>query len=95
MIRFRIDDGFALHPVVIEAGNAAIGLWLRAGVWSAANNTNGLIPAPVALRLGSRQSCYRLIDVGMFEDKLEGFYIPGWADKPSGPGTVTRLTMCA
>jgi hypothetical protein len=44
MTRFLIDDNFAMNKRVIDAGNKAIGLWVRAGAWSAANNTDGFLP---------------------------------------------------
>ena len=30
---FNVDDGFAFHRKAVRAGNAAIGLWTRAGSW--------------------------------------------------------------
>ena len=32
---FKVDDNLALHPKVLGAGNAAMGMWVRAGSWSA------------------------------------------------------------
>jgi hypothetical protein len=81
MVWFRVDDNLALHPKVIEAGNAAMGLWVRAGAWSAANLTDGFIPTRVALRLGSRNLCYRLVAAGLFDAKNDGFQFHGWDEK--------------
>jgi hypothetical protein len=81
MVWFRVDDNLTFHPKVVEAGNAAMGLWVRAGAWSAANLTDGLIPTPVALRIGSRSLCYRLLNSGLFVDELQGFRMHDWCEK--------------
>lgn len=81
MVWFRVDDNLALHPKVIEAGNAAMGLWVRAGAWSAANMTDGYIPARVALHLGSRNLCARLVKSGLFEEAVDGFQFHQWDEK--------------
>jgi hypothetical protein len=81
MVWFRVDDNLTFHPKVVEAGNAAMGLWVRAGAWSAANLTDGLIPTPVALRIGSRSLCYRLLNSGLFVDELHGFRMHDWCEK--------------
>lgn len=49
---FKVDDTFPTHPKVMEAGNAAIGLWVRAGAWSAQHLTDGHIPKSVLPLLG-------------------------------------------
>ena len=51
---FRVDDTFSHHAKVMAAGNAAIGLWVRAGAWSMQQLTDGFIPTHVAKQLGSR-----------------------------------------
>lgn len=51
---FKVDDGFPLHPKSLAAGNAAVGLWVRAGSWCAQQLTDGLVPASMAQVLGGR-----------------------------------------
>src|SRR6516164_5567438 len=58
-----------------------MGLWVRAGAWSAANMTDGYIPARVALHLGSRNLCARLVKSGLFEEAVDGFQFHQWDEK--------------
>lgn len=81
MVWFRVDDNLPLHPKVVEAGNAAMGLWVRAGAWSAANLTDGFVPTRVALRLGSRSLCQKLVDAGLFEKTKNGWNFHDWCEK--------------
>jgi hypothetical protein len=41
---FRLEDSFHNHPKVHQAGNAAIGLWVRCGTYSAQYLTDGHVP---------------------------------------------------
>jgi hypothetical protein len=95
MVWMRVDDNLAFHPKVVEAGNAAMGLWVRAGAWSAANHTDGIIPTRVALHLGTRNNCYRLIAAGLFEDRIDGFYICGWSEGHPDPVARRRKRRLA
>lgn len=81
MVWFRVDDNLAFHPKVMEAGNNAMGLWVRAGAWSSSNLTDGFIPTRIALRLGSRKACYSLVNAGLFEEKIDGFQFHDWNAK--------------
>jgi hypothetical protein len=78
--RFHIDDDFAFHQKTVQAGNAAIGLWSRAGSWSAWQLTDGLIPAAIAKTLGTPAEAKRLVEVGLWA-RTEGgdFQFVNWA----------------
>jgi hypothetical protein len=69
------NDHLPMHPTVIEVGDNAFGLWARARYWSAANNTDGLVPYRVAYQLGRRKTCMRLVKAGLFEEKFDGYQI--------------------
>jgi hypothetical protein len=56
MAWFKVDDHFAFHPKVIAAGNGAIGLWVRAGAWSAAQMTDGFVPSAMIPALGASEA---------------------------------------
>jgi hypothetical protein len=79
MVRFHVDDQLALHPKVLEAGNTAMGVWVRAGAWSAKHHTNGFIPAHIAHKIGSRTSCKRLVEVGLFRKTSKGYRFCDWS----------------
>jgi hypothetical protein len=76
---FPVDDQMSFHHKIVTAGNAAIGVWVRAGAWSKAHGTGGFIPLPMAKSLGSRSEIKRLVDVGLWEDVLGGFLFHNWA----------------
>lgn len=44
----KLDDGLAFHAKIIEAGNAATGVWARGLAWSAFHLTDGHVPAKIA-----------------------------------------------
>lgn len=50
---FRLEDSFHSHPKVIAAGNAAVGLYVRCGTYSAQHLTDGFIPDAVARQYGT------------------------------------------
>ena len=52
---FRVDDHFHHHPKALVAGNAAIGLWVRAGSYMAAYTTDGRIEQGVVRAMGTRR----------------------------------------
>lgn len=63
---FNVDDGFAFHHKAVKAGNAAIGLWTRAGSWCAQQLTDGFVPDEVVVVLGSRAQASRLVSAGLW-----------------------------
>jgi hypothetical protein len=76
---FRVDDTFSTHPKVLRAGNAALGLWARAGSWSAAQLTDGFVPTDMVAVLGGRKSdVAKLIDVGLWEPVHGGYKFHQW-----------------
>lgn len=79
---FKVDDAFWSHPKVIHAGNAAIGLWLRCGSYSAQHLTDGFIPLSFAKSLGSAGLAHRLVDAGLWtvSDEPCGYLMHDWAD---------------
>ena len=79
---FKVDDAFWSHPKVIQAGNAAIGLWLRCGSYSAQHLTDGFIPVAIARHIGSAGLARRLVDVGLWTTSEDpcGYVMHDWAD---------------
>lgn len=64
---FKVDDGLAFHVKALRAGNAALGLWVRAGAWCSQHLTDGEIPTDIALTLGEQEEVDRLVKVGLWE----------------------------
>lgn len=48
MAWFKVDDQLAFNAKIVAAGNEAMGLWVRAGSWSAAQLTDGFVPEHMA-----------------------------------------------
>jgi hypothetical protein len=78
MVWFRVDDNLCFHPKTLEAGNAAMGLWVRAGAWAAANLTDGHIPIKIANDLGSKRSQNALVSAGFWVKSCQGFQFHDW-----------------
>lgn len=86
MVWFKVDDGFASHPKTVAAGNMAIGLWVRAGSWSAHHLTDGYIPAHVLSTLGgTKKHAEQLVKVGLWESVDDGYRFHQWNDDGRQP----------
>ena len=78
---FKVDDGLAFHPKVLEAGNAAMGLWVRAGAWCSAHLTEGALPKHMIGTLGAQsRDAKRLVESGLWEQTDVGFQFCDWAE---------------
>lgn len=78
---FKVDDTFPHHAKVMSAGNAAIGLWVRAGAWSMQQLTDGFVPTHVARQLGTRTEAARLVDNGLWIEKDDGYLFHEWEQR--------------
>lgn len=87
---FKVDDGFAFHRKVITAGNKAVGLWVRAGSWSAHQLTDGHVPNDVIAALGGTwEDADRLVGVELWDAVEDGFQFRGWHDyQPSRESVI-------
>lgn len=78
---FRVDDTLAFHRKAMQAGNAAMGLWVRAGSWSGQQLTDGAVPEDIARSLGSRAEAKRLVDVGLWHRVEGGYAFHQWEER--------------
>jgi hypothetical protein len=93
---FRVDDQFPMHPKVVDAGNAAIGLWVRCGAWSSANDADGYVPRKVALSFGTRQEIDQLVASHMWVPSRAGYQLPDFLQfNPSGEQNKARKAQAA
>jgi hypothetical protein len=86
---FKVDDQLAMHPKAARAGLAAMGLWVKAGSWSAARLTDGHVPTEVLGMLGgSRKHAQLLVDAGLWHAEPDGYRFHDWPDfQPSADDT--------
>jgi len=83
MAWFRIEDSFHSHPKVKRAGNAAIGLWVRCGTWSASYETDGFVPIDVAQGkdgFGSQREVEALVRAHLWVPSDGGMLIPDFLE---------------
>jgi hypothetical protein len=80
MTWFLVDDNLTFHRKVIAAGNAAMGLWVRAGAQSARELSDGFVPKSMANQLGTRAQIAALIRVGLWRDVDGGYEFHDWLD---------------
>lgn len=87
---FRIDDTLAFHAKTLAAGNAAMGLWVRAGAWSMQQLTDGHIPSHVARQLGTTGEARRLCQAGLWDQTDDGYRFHQWTERQPTAADVKR-----
>lgn len=88
---FKVDDNLAFHRKVVAAGNAAMGLWVRAGSWCAQHLTDGFIPDHMINVLGTATQRAKLVKVGLWEEVDGGCQFHGWNEKGRQPTSKSVL----
>lgn len=78
---FRVDDNLATHPKAFAAGNAAMGLWVRAGSWSMSTLTDGEIPRAIVRLLGTERQAAQLVAAGLWEKTDQGWRFHEWTKR--------------
>lgn len=71
---FKVDDKLAFHHKAVAAGNAAMGLWVRAGSFCSDQLTDGFVPDHMIASLGTRGQAKRLVDVRLWH-RVDGGYV--------------------
>jgi len=92
---FPVDDQAPFHPKFIAAGNAAIGLWTRAGAWCKGAASGGWLSHEAARTIGSPAEIKKLLKVGLWEhearDGEAGYMFHDWTHA-AGNGTAEEET---
>jgi hypothetical protein len=91
MTWFKVDDNLAFHRKVVAAGNAAMGLWVRAGSWSAQHLTDGFVPEHMVGLLGTSSQARRLIKAGLWAEVAGGCQFHQWNEKGRQPTSQSVL----
>ncbi len=92
MVWFKVDDSLAFHAKTVKAGNAAMGLWVRAGSWSAQQLTEGHVPMHIVKALGTVPQANTLVSAGLWVRADDGFDFWQWSDDGRQP---TRESVMA
>lgn len=87
---FRVDDAFAVHPKALAAGNAACGLWVRAGSWCMQQLTDGHVPEHALSTLGTRAEAQKLVDAGLWRRTPSGWLFHDWEGRQPSREQVER-----
>lgn len=78
---FKVDDALSMHPKAFAAGNAALGLWVRAGSWSMQHLTDGHIPTGVVAALGGEwDDAAALVNAGLWGQANGGYQFHDWGE---------------
>jgi hypothetical protein len=92
---FPVDDQAPFHPKFIAAGNAAIGLWARAGAWCKHAASGGWLSQDAARTIGTPTEIKKLVKVGLWEphtrDGEAGYLFHDWTHA-AGNGTAEEET---
>lgn len=80
MTWFYVDDHLSFHRKTITAGNAAMGLWVRAGSWCAADpkNEDGHVPMTMVRQLGTKGQADKLVAAGLWIATDGGYQFHDW-----------------
>lgn len=90
MTWFKVDDDLAFHRKTVAAGNAAMGLWVRAGSWCGQQLNDGHVPHSIARRLGTKTQANALVRVGLWHAVDGGYQFHQWDS--DGDGTRRNFT---
>lgn len=85
---FRVDDNLAFHHKVVAAGNAAMGMWVRAGSMCSAQLTDGFVPDHMISSLGGKAQAKRLVDVGLWVREDDGYRFHEWGERQPSKESV-------
>jgi hypothetical protein len=79
MVWFRVDDNLAFHPKAMQAGNAAMGLWVRAGSWCTQQLNDGVVPREIVAALGGNEFVADdLVAAGLWHEHPKGYEFHDW-----------------
>lgn len=87
-VRFQVDSDFYDHPKTIDLSDAATALWVRAGSYSAAKLTDGLVVDAMLARLSAtpQESARELVRRGLWKRVRGGYRFHQWEER----GNLTR-----
>jgi hypothetical protein len=89
-VAYSVDDSWDNCTPVARAGNACFGLYVRCGIWSARNLTDGFVPGEIAAGYGSPEQTRKLVDVGLWETVEGGYQMPHYLERNESAEKVQK-----
>lgn len=81
MAWFKVDDKLWGHPKWLATNIRARGLWVTAGSWCAAHETDGHIPRHVLTVLGGKTGdATELVNAGLWVTQKDGWRFHDWGE---------------
>jgi hypothetical protein len=74
----KIDDQLAFHPKAVQAGNEALGMWVRAMSYSCQMLTGGFIAKDMAVAFGGVKVAKRLVNARLWHEVDGGYQFHDW-----------------
>jgi hypothetical protein len=95
MVWFFVEDNLTFHKKALQAGNAAMGLWVRAGSLCAQQLTDGFITEDLARTIGGKALIQRLIDAELWLPVDGGYEFHQWAERQPTKARVEEQRKAA
>lgn len=88
LMAYALDDSWDNCGPVARAGNACFGLYVRCGIWSARNLTDGFVPGEIVSGYGSPEQAQKLVAVGLWEVADGGYLASDYLTRNPSATTV-------
>lgn len=85
MVWFKVDDTLAFHQKTLRAGNAAMGMWVRAGSECASQLTDGFVSNELVAALGGHALAGRLVVARLWVKVDGGYQFHEWSEEGRQP----------
>jgi len=82
---FKVDDNLAFHRKTLRAGNAAMGMWVRAGSECSSQLTDGFVADELVAALGGKKLAEKLVDAELWMRVEGGYQFHQWSDDGRQP----------
>lgn len=90
----KLDDHIDENPKVVSLSDTAFRLYVTGLCYCSRNQTDGLIPKPMANRLvnkGGERLAFDLIKEQLWEDKGDSYYIPDYLEHQRSRSEIEAL----
>jgi hypothetical protein len=82
---FKVDDNLAFHQKTLRAGNAAMGMWVRAGSECSSQLTDGFVADELVTAIGGHKLAQKLVDARLWLRVEGGYQFHQWHEDGRQP----------